>query len=180
VRKAVLEATLARLLAAGYEELSITDVAADARVHETTIYRRWHTKPELAAAALLRFAAREIPAPDTGSLDGDLRQLLQQVVTFIRRPEVARIVRAVAALPPENADATSVRRAFWSTRFERSAVVVRRAIERGELPRDTDPHELQELLVAPAYLRLLLTDRPLDDTLIAGTVRRVLDAYHVQ
>jgi AcrR family transcriptional regulator len=177
VRKAVLETTLAQVLADGYDVLSIPEVAAQAGVHESTIYRRWRTKPELVADALLEFAAREVATPDTGSLEDDLRELLGEVVTLLRRPEVARIVRAMAALPADVARATSVRQAFWATRFERSGEVVRRAIARGELPTDTDPEELQELLVGPAYLRLLLTDRPLDDALIERCVQRVLDAY---
>jgi AcrR family transcriptional regulator len=177
VRRAVLETVLTELLAGGYDALSIGDVATKSGVHESTIYRRWGTKPELVADALLEFAAREVPTPDTGSLEDDLRQLLGEVVALLRRPEFARIVRTVAALPPEITGATPVRRAFWSTRFERSGEVVRRAIARGELAADTDPEELQELLVGPTYLRLLLTDRPLDETLVERSVRSVLDAY---
>jgi hypothetical protein len=41
-----------------------------------------------------------------------------------------------------------------------------------------DPAEaVTEQLVAPTYLRLLLTGGPLDDALVAGSVRRTLAAF---
>src|SRR5437667_200471 len=79
VRKSVLDAALNRLLADGFDGLSIAAVATDAGVAETTVYRRWPTKAALAAAALTELAAADNPTPDTGSLEGDLRTVLSQV-----------------------------------------------------------------------------------------------------
>src|SRR5689334_11713889 len=53
---------------------------------------------ELVAAAPAEFARMENPIPDTGTLKGDLRVLLAQIVDVVRRPEVERLVRATAAL----------------------------------------------------------------------------------
>jgi hypothetical protein len=41
----------------------------------------------------------------------------------------------------------------------------------------TDPTVFVEFLVAPAYLRLLLLDRPLDDDLLEHSVRRTVAAF---
>ena len=44
----------------------------------------------------------------------------------------------------------------------------------------TDPGEFVEFLVAPAYLRLLLLDRPLDDELLEHSVRATIAAYAIK
>jgi AcrR family transcriptional regulator len=174
VRKAVLDAALALLLERGYDGLSISEVAQIAEVAETTVYRRWPTKAELAAAAIGELAAAENPLPDTGSLEGDLTALLAQIVDLLRRPEIERVARASVALSSDQAQA---RTAFYRMRTAGSAQVAVRAIERGELPAEADPEAVIEQLVAPAYLRLLLTGGPLDDALVTDSVRRTLAAF---
>lgn len=176
MRKAALDAALAQLLQRGYEGLNIRDVADAAGIAETTVYRRWPTKAALAAAAIEQLAAADNPLPDTGTLEGDLRVLLGQILGVLRRPEIQRLVRAAVAL----ADTPSVNQSsatFFAARFAGSAEVARRAIARGELARDTDAEAVIEHLVAPAYLRLLLTGRPLDAHLEQESVRRTLAAY---
>jgi hypothetical protein len=81
------------------------------------------------------------------------------------------------ALDSCNPDAVDARKNFWDGRFSGSALIVERAIERGELPVGTDPQSFVEFLVAPAYLRLLLLDRPLDDGLLEHSVRITIAAY---
>ncbi len=176
VREAVLRAALEQILERGYGGLSVVDVAKAAGVADTTVYRRWPTKAELAAAALGEMAAEENPLPDTGTLEGDLRVLLEQILELLRRPEVARIVRAAATFDSEDLDAET-RFAYWRRRFTGSSEVVTRAIARGEVPEGTDGEALLEFLVAPAYLRLLLTGEPLDDALVEDSVRRTLAAF---
>ena len=55
----------------GYGGLSINGVAARAKVGRPTIYRRWPSKAALVVAALARGAGLA-PAPDTGTVRGDL------------------------------------------------------------------------------------------------------------
>jgi AcrR family transcriptional regulator len=177
VRKTVLDAALALLLERGYDGLSVADVARAADVAETTVYRRWPTKPELAAAAIGELAAAENPLPDTGSLEGDLTTLLTQIVELLRRPDIERVARASVALSSDDPDQTQARMAFYRMRTAGSAQVAVRAIERGELPAEADPEAVIEQLVAPAYLRLLLTGGPLDDALVTDSVQRTLAAF---
>jgi AcrR family transcriptional regulator len=177
VRKTVLDAALALLLERGYDGLSVADVAQAADVAETTVYRRWPTKAELAAAAIGELAAAENPLPDTGSLEGDLTTLLTQIVELLRRPDIERVARASVALSSDDPGQAQARMAFYRMRTAGSAQVAVRAIERGELPAEADPEAVIEQLVAPAYLRLLLTGGPLDDALVTASVRRTLAAF---
>ena len=66
------------------------------------------------------------------------------------------------------------------SRFADSAHIVERAVDRGELSNGTDPAVLVEFLVAPAYLRLLLLDRPLDDEIFEHSVRATIAAYSIK
>jgi AcrR family transcriptional regulator len=177
VRQAILTATSEQLIAGGYDALTVNEVAAAAGVAITTVYRRWPTKAELAAAALGELAATANPMPDTGRIETDLRALLAQILGLLRRPEIARLVRAVAAIDPDTPGADAARVAFWQTRFAGSASIVTRAIARGEIDAAAEPEAVIELLVGPAYLRLLLTGRPLDAELEAESLRRTLAAY---
>lgn len=177
VREAVLAATLGQLLASGYDDLSVAAVAEQAGVSVPTVYRRWSTKAGLAAAALGEFVASTNPIPDTGTFEGDLRALLSQVLVLLRRPEVERLVRAVAAIDPLTPGAEEARGAFWHSRFAGSAEIVRRAIERQEVSAGTAPEAVIEFLVGPAYLRVLVTRGPLDHHLEDESVRRTLSAY---
>jgi AcrR family transcriptional regulator len=79
---AVLAATLEELAAVGYAALTVENVARRAGVHKTTIYRRWKDRESLIADALSGQIASEIPVPDTGALETDLRELARAFVRW--------------------------------------------------------------------------------------------------
>ncbi|MFI8350426.1 TetR-like C-terminal domain-containing protein [Streptomyces sp. NPDC085596] len=173
-RESVLRATADVLLNEGYEQLTIARIAAAAQVAETTVYRRWPSKAHLAADALAELAGAENPIPDTGTLEGDLRALLTQVVGLVERPEVRRVIRAVVSLAADDDEVVRAKEAFWAGRFAGAAAIVERAVERGELPADSDPYEVIEDLAALVYFRLLVTGLPLDGRVVDRSVRLVL------
>ena len=76
-----------------------------------------------------------------------------------RAQGAARVVLAVPVCSPEAARAL---RAFWADRYARSAVVVRRAIDRGDLPAGTDGHRLLVAATAPLFHRTVLLGEPVD------------------
>src|SRR5690606_34054348 len=74
---ALLDAALAELLASGYDDLTYEAVAERAQTSRAVLYRRWPSKRELALAAALRLLdSHPVPTPDTGSLRGDVLELL--------------------------------------------------------------------------------------------------------
>jgi len=165
VRTAVLEATLAALAETGYTALSIDDIARRAGVHKTTVYRRWQTRENLVADALTEQMAAGIAIPDTGNVETDLRQLARAFVGWmigpIGRAMLATILSQDATRVPEIAE---IKRRLVDDRFRRAEPVVIRGIERGDLPAGTDPAEVIKTLIAPIYLRLLVTAEPIDET----------------
>jgi len=70
----------------------------------------------------------------------------------------AALATDAARLP----EVTRIRRRFAEDRFWRAWPIVTRAIDRGELPADTDPDEVLKALIAPILLRLVITAEPVD------------------
>lgn len=168
---AVRRATEELLEEVGYEGLVLTEVAARAQVNKTTVYRRWPNKVDLVTDLFLAHTAQQDVGRDTGSLLGDLTALLQDVVSNLNNP-AARAVLSVLIGGALDEEARGAREAFWAERFRRSAAIVERAAERGELPRDTDARLLVEDACSPVYYRLLITGEAVTDTDIALFVQR--------
>src|SRR5919205_4290078 len=83
-RDGVTRAAIPRLLAdVGYGALTMDAVAAEAGVGKATIYRRWRTKQDLVVDTIADLNRDEANPPDTGSLEGDLRQMLHRLVAVI-------------------------------------------------------------------------------------------------
>jgi AcrR family transcriptional regulator len=165
VRAAVLAATIAELAESGYGGLTIDNVARRAGVHKTTIYRRWPDRDRLIGDALTDQVALEVPIPDTGAIETDLREMAHTLVRWlgsaIGRAVSATMLSADAAQVPEIA---TIKHRFYEDRFRRAEPLIARAVARGELPAGTDPTAVIRTLIAPIYLRLLVTAEPIDET----------------
>lgn len=161
VRAAVLAATLSELTDTGYAALTVENVARRAGVHKTTVYRRWQDRESLVADAVTELAGTRVPFPDSGDITADLRALARSLVRFLASP-AGRAVTAVmlsdAGRIPEVADA---QRRFFEDRYQQAKPVITRAIARGELPPGTDPAEVVRSVIAPIYLRVLVTAEPI-------------------
>jgi AcrR family transcriptional regulator len=164
----VLDATAAELARQGYAAMRIEDIAARAGVHKTTIYRRWPTKAELVIAMVEARSTERVPVPDLGSLEADLHAFATSIIENLARDgaSIARAVVAAAATEPELREGAA---AFWARRFEVASEMVDRARARDEIPADTSADSLIECLIGPLFVRVLLTDVPLDDGLAQRT-----------
>lgn len=174
VRAASIAATLAELAEHGYPALSLERVARRAGVNKTSLYRRWGSREELVLEAMLDRAGENISVPDTGSLREDLLELARTAAANAATPEVAAMARAVAAQAPHDAKLAAANQRFWTERLALDAVIVERAIERGEVAPGIRPVQVIESLLGPIHLRLLLTGEPISDDFIAAIVDLVL------
>jgi AcrR family transcriptional regulator len=161
--QAVLAATISELSDHAYDEISIEKIAARAGVHKTTIYRRWGSKAELITHALTTVASSMMKIPDTGSIESDLRIFCRSVRATISSPRGAATTRALLAGAAASAEIRGVMQQFWAARQSAIAVIVDRAVSRGELPASTDPAPVMHAMGAPLYYRLLVTGEPLTE-----------------
>lgn len=173
VRHRVLGAAIEVVLEGGLGGFGVPEVAERAGVHKSSIYRRWGDASNLLLDALLSHVGEEVPIPDTGSLRGDLMELLRRVAGFLESPTGRALVRTTAS-GANSAEALAGRKRYWERRFSLNREIFERAIERGELPDGTDPDLALEALVAPLYLRVLVTGEPLRESFLDGMVGIVL------
>jgi AcrR family transcriptional regulator len=80
LEQALFNATLEELKAVGYRRLSFDSVALRAGTSKAVLYRRWSNRQELVIAAL-RASRPPVPgpAPDTGSLRGDVLAVFEHI-----------------------------------------------------------------------------------------------------
>lgn len=167
----VLRATLEEIGRAGYEAMRVEDVASRSGVNKTTIYRRWPTKIELVHAAMRHLAPPPEP-PETGSVRTDLIELLRGMVRHAESPLGRGTLRMLAS-EGTHPDVGLMKRAVAADHMRARALVVERAIERGELPPDTDVELVVELTVSPV-VRRVIRELPADEEFIEAAVDVVL------
>ncbi|MFG2894674.1 TetR/AcrR family transcriptional regulator [Streptomyces sp. NPDC048248] len=153
IRAAVFE----ELAAVGFARMSIEGIARRAGVGKTAVYRRWRSKLHLVLDVVSAVAVAGMPTPDTGSLQGDVRMLLEVAVRALRHPMAAQIIPdllAEAARSPELADA--LKGALHDSQEGVATAMLARAAERGEIPAGADGRLALDLLTGPLYWRLLV------------------------
>ncbi|QQQ75153.1 TetR/AcrR family transcriptional regulator [Saccharothrix sp. 6-C] len=176
VREAVLRAVHAELTEHGYSGLAVENVAERAGVHKTTVYRRWGTVDVLIADALDHTRETEWPVPDTGTVEGDLIAVATEVADAFTDPGRLPVPVAIVVAALQSSRALDAKRAFYDARQTEAARVVTRAVERGELPPQTDPVELVRLTCAPLYYRIFITGEPVDRATAERSARAALAA----
>jgi AcrR family transcriptional regulator len=167
-------AVLELLREVGYDRMTMDAVAARARVSKATIYRRCPGKPELVAGALRSMHAVVQAPADTGTLRGDLMGLLRLTVRMC--VEDAPLMQAMAFAMERNPElAQLVREQVFPAARLSSVALVRRAIERGELPESAAAKDLFHDL-APALLmaRHLVQGEALDEQYLSRVVDQIL------
>lgn len=170
VRRRVLDAALAQLVQHGYDSLSIDVVAERSGVHRTTVYRRWRDVGGLLADVLHEASVDAWRPPDTGSLEGDLTAVNQEVQAALTGDPVT--VALIAASFRSTQAATALR-AFWTDRYDRCTDIARRAVDRGEIPAGTDARRLLIAATAPLYHELVLLRSAADPRLPEQVARSV-------
>jgi AcrR family transcriptional regulator len=166
IDNAVLEAAVELLGETGYSALSVDAIAKRASTSKPAIYRRWPSKAHLVHEAVFPIsAATELP--DTGSLDGDIREMMRRTVAFLSTPA------ARAALPgllgEMAADAT-----LHAALLERFADVLTRglserlasAVARGEVRPEVTAPDLTDVVAGIALFGALALGKELDDNWI--------------
>jgi AcrR family transcriptional regulator len=178
VREAVLAATAAELSERGFAAMTIEDIAARSGVHKTTIYRRWSTLSQLVADAAVEISATTVPIPDTGSIESDLREMARSIVALVTSESGGALVAALFSDAVRTPEVARLKREFYSARYELADIVVRRAVERGEISEKVSAADLLAAVAAPIYYRLLVADLPVDRSVADRAAAGALAAAH--
>ncbi len=153
---AIINATTRLLTHEGYARLTLSKVAARARASKSTIYRRWPTKEHLVIEAFNRWPA--LVPRDTGDVLSDLLDLYRQSLRVLYRRPLNAIMPALIAERARNPALAAVFDPVLQRRRDPARVVLKRAVERGDLPRGTDIELAVDALMGTAYLRMYFID----------------------
>ncbi|MDQ0931996.1 AcrR family transcriptional regulator [Streptomyces turgidiscabies] len=161
VTEAIRAAVFEELAAVGYARTSIEGVARRAGVGKTAVYRRWRSKLHLVLDLVSAIAVQGLPAPDTGTLEGDLRMLYELTSRALRHPVASQIIpdlQAEAARNPEIADA--MQKALREGQEGVASGIVAAAEQRGEVRSGIDPDLALDLISGPLYWRSVVIRSP--------------------
>ncbi|MFY1620533.1 TetR/AcrR family transcriptional regulator [Micromonospora sp. WMMD736] len=174
ITTAIRRALMQELAAVGYGRLSIEAVARRAGVSKTAVYRRWSSKLDLVVEIVAAAAHGKLPVLDTGTLRGDLALLFQAVAHALRHPLASQIIPDLLAEAARNPTIDeTLRQVLRARQQEIGGRLVARAVQRGELPADTDPDAAVDLIVGPLYWRLAIARLPLTDSYLDNLVESV-------
>jgi AcrR family transcriptional regulator len=174
----ILDATIRVIAEHGVAGATIDTVAARAGVSKATIYRHWGSRARLIHAALSSLEGLYVET-EGDSVREDLTVLLWHLVEFFNRPDIGRVFASfidAAARDPELAELhqQTMRRARAS--FEQ---VVRRGIERGELPADVDVDLFIDVVRSPFIYRRVVAQSPVQPADIEPVLDLVLGAFRL-
>ena len=159
-RQRVLDAALAELATTNAGSFTMAAVAQRAALEVQVVKDMFANTPELISAALMAYAGRTMPVPDTGSLREDLVGYAKGFASAVNSPTGRRLLDAVIATP-KDWDVSGWRSAFFEARRQRVAPLLQRAIERGDCPPDIDPVRIIDVLTAGLCSPLQFYDRPI-------------------
>jgi AcrR family transcriptional regulator len=170
---AVASAALQELSENGIENFSIPSVATRAGVSGSSLYRRWSNKAALIAFACGRHTEQTVPFPDCGSLRHDLIRVLTEVLELLKDPRSRGMVSMAFSIP-DSPEAHRTQITFWELRVEQQRAMFDRAVERGEIGKDTDTGWIIERVVGPLYFRYFVSRRPVTDRFLQDLVDSVM------
>jgi len=166
----ILEATLQVLVDVGYDRLTMDAVALRARASKATLYRRWNSKLRLVIDALL--TTKQTPSvPDTGSLRGDLQQLMCGAGGMTDGEAVGTFGAVITAIARDPEFADAFRREIVGPKIAVSQQIWERAKARGEVRADLDLELVEPALAGIVLHRVfLIGERPTEEL-----IGRVID-----
>jgi AcrR family transcriptional regulator len=161
VTEAIRAAVFEELAAVGYARMSIEGIARRAGVGKTAVYRRWRSKLQLVLDVVSVLAVQGLPAPDTGSLEDDLRLLYEVTSRALRHPVASQIIPDLQAEAARNPD---IDQAFQKALREGQEGVASRILEaareRGEVRAAADTELALDLISGPLYWRAVVIRGP--------------------
>ena len=157
--------------------MTIDMVAARAKAGKATLYRRWPSKTELvidAVACMKNSSIDYANLPDTGTLRGDLVALIKPV-SINDNEKKLRVMAGLVSLIARNPELADVaREVIVAPRVELNVFIMTRAVERGEIPADTDIHTLALISPSMVSYRTLMLQQPVDREFLIRLIDSVI------
>jgi AcrR family transcriptional regulator len=161
IGEAVARATVELITEGGLGSLTFENVATRADVNRTTLYRRWGNKSRLLTWVMLEFMADQAPAPDSGSLEKDLFEMMMSLSSAIASPVGAAFMQVVLLESRHDAAVAAAVHSYWQQRLALAEPIYTRAVARGELDGTIDYEFFTDLVFGPMFYHNARTGRPI-------------------
>lgn len=156
--RAALDATVALLLEAGVEGVTLEEVAARSGVARSTLYRHFSTREDLIAQAA-RCCVVEHPTPDTGSLAEDLRDLFGRFSQNEDEKQLADLMPLLIDAAKRDPRMEELVASVLAERKRPIRTVLQLAQLRGEISPDLDLDTALAMVIGPFSYRRLVERR---------------------
>lgn len=170
----VLAITLEELARVGYQRLSLPEIAAQAGLNKTSLYRRWPTRRALVGAALASAMDHDAPPPDTGALRSDMREMVLAAAAWAESP-VGRGVLRTLLQDAEDPEVRELAPDLERMQAAAPTVIFARAVERGELSADADVTMALGVIAGALTHRVFVERAPVTPAFAERLVRLVAD-----
>ncbi len=175
-KSVVLDAAFAVIGDVGFAGATIDAIAQRSGVARSTIYRHWPDRVDLLIEAMGNTVG-SVESVTTGNLHDDLAALALQIGTVLSSEPIGSVIASIILESRRDPAIDQLRARFTRHRRNEGSTLVAHAIERGELPADTDPHEVAEELAAKVFFHALVLRQPLDTDWAAALVEGMLERY---
>lgn len=173
---AIMKATVELLEECGYGKINIEAIARRAGVGKQTIYRWWTCKAAIVMEAYSGQATK-IPVPDTGSVKGDLQQVLQQLCEVLNTTTGLAMRSLIAEAQIDPKVGVAFREQFIKSRRDTVRIILQRGIERDEIRENMNLELVIDAVYAPIWYRLLLKHAPLDEEFTKEVVSLLMQGF---
>lgn len=171
---AIEKAAIELLREVGYEHLTVESVALRAQVSKTTIYRRWKNKAELVTDAVRHYAFCKAPAIDTGSLRGDLIEVISEKVKTMKSAD-GQLIRGLMTAARTDSDlAVILSQSLAEYASSAHSVIFDRAVSRREVSKSVKREIILELVPAVISFRIFMSHQSVNRKFIEHFVDDVL------
>jgi AcrR family transcriptional regulator len=152
---AIVAAFYEELAENGHERLTMDRVAARAGVGKAALYRRWPSKERMLADLVASISGTNGPQADHGSLRADLLAYVEDGVRPLSDPLIQQVMPYLIAQARSSPDLVrAVQRLPGPSRAD-GRVLLRRAIDRGEISPDTDIELALDLVAGPVLMHAI-------------------------
>ena len=171
---AIEKAAIELLREVGYEQVTIESVATRAQVSKATIYRRWKNKPALIADAVHNYAFCKAPLIDTGTLRGDLIQVITEKIKSMKS-EDGQLISGLMAIARTDGDLAEVlTQTLAGYASAAHSVIFERAVARGEISKAAKREHIFTLVPAVISFRMFMSHQSVNHKFVEDFVDDVL------
>ena len=173
-RERVLTTTLDLLTEAGLDELTIDDISRRSGVAKTTIYRHWPNRSALVIDACSRMTDGEVPPPDTGSLEDDVRAILTSIAELLSTARWSSIVPSIVDAAEHDPTFAGIHSRIQRGHAAPLRSAIDRAAIRGEIPSTADRDAIAAALLGPLFYRRWFSREQIDAKFLEMIIRSTL------